>query len=150
MSGMTIIVKQTTKLVTGFIFLYAAYLVLYGHLTPGGGFAGGVAFGCGIILLVLAFGKSFVNTIISDRATAVWDCIGALAFLAIALAGYLGGSFLLNLWARPANFRLFSAGTIPLANIAIGIKVAACLAGVFMALSVFRGEDESSLGDKRS
>jgi len=138
MKGMTVIVKQTTKLVLGFIFLYSAYLILFGHLSPGGGFVGGVTLACGFILLVLAFGKEYVNKLFSDRAATVWDCVGALAFLGCAFLGYMGGSFFYNVFARPGNFKLVSGGLIPLANIAIGIKVAACLTGVFVALSVFR------------
>ena len=141
MKGMTLIVKQVTKLVVGFIFLYAAYIIIYGHLTPGGGFVGGVILACGFILMVLAFGKEFVNTFLSDRAATVWDCIGALGFLVVGLVGYLGGQFFLNVLARPGNFKLVSAGLIPLANIAIGLKVGACMAGVFIALAIFRPGD---------
>ena len=144
MTGMTLIVKQVTKLVTGFIFLYSAYLILFGHLSPGGGFVGGVTLACGVILVVLAFGKPFGNNLLTDRAAAVWDCVGALGFLVIALAGYLVGHFFVNILAAPGDFRLFSGGTIPLANIAIGIKVGACLAGVFLALAAFRVGDQSS------
>jgi len=150
MKGMTIIVKQTTKLVVGFIFLYSAYLILFGHLSPGGGFVGGVTLACGFILLVLAFGKEYVNKLISDRATTVWDCLGALAFLACALVGYLGGRFFYNVLARPADFRLVSGGMIPIANIAIGVKVAACLTGVFVALSVFHAAKDLRSGKDAS
>jgi len=138
MKGMTLIVKQVTKLVTGFIFLYSVYLILFGHLSPGGGFTGGVTLACGFILLILAFGKEYVNTIVGDRSATICDCLGALAFLVIALVGYIGGTFFLNILAEPGDFRLFSGGTIPLANIAIGLKVGACLAGVFVALTVFK------------
>jgi len=150
MKGMTIIVKQVTKLVAGFIFLFSAYLILYGHLSPGGGFVGGVALACGFILLVLAFGKEFVNTLLSDRSTTIWDCLGAFAFLAIALAGYIGGTFFLNVLTQPGNFKLASGGIIPLANIAIGIKVGACLTGVFVALAVFTPRSDVSSGEKES
>ena len=40
--GMSVIVKTVTRLTVGLIFLYGIYIVLHGHLTPGGGFAGGV------------------------------------------------------------------------------------------------------------
>jgi len=149
MQGMTLIVKQVTKLVAGFISVYSVYLILFGHLSPGGGFVGGVTLACGFILLVLAFGKGFVNTLISDRALTLGDCIGALAFLVIALAGYLGGVFFLNILAGPGNFKLFSSGMILPANIAIGIKVGACLAGVFIALTTFRSQDDSGLGEEQ-
>jgi multisubunit Na+/H+ antiporter MnhB subunit len=42
MKGMTLIVKKTTQLMAGLIFLYGIYVIIHGHLTPGGGFAGGV------------------------------------------------------------------------------------------------------------
>ena len=57
MTGMTLIVKTITRLLFGFIILYGVSIVLYGHLTPGGGFAGGVILACGFILLVLSFGR---------------------------------------------------------------------------------------------
>ena len=138
MKGMSLIVKQVTKLVAGFIFLFGAYIILYGHLTPGGGFAGGVIAACGFILMVLAFGREFVAAFISDRSLTVWDCIGALGFLAVGIAGYFGGVFFYNFLAKPATFKLWSAGTLPLSNIAIGVKVAAGLSGAFVALTLFR------------
>jgi len=147
MKGMTLIVKEVTKLVAGFIFLYSIYLILYGHLSPGGGFVGGVALACGFILLVLAFGKQRINELIRDRSAALWDCIGALAFLVIALIGYGTGAFFENFLAqRGEAFTLFSGGTIPLSNIAIGIKVGACLAGVFVALAIIPDRIGSDLG----
>lgn len=144
MNGMSLIVKQVTKLVAGFIFLFAAYTILYGHLTPGGGFAGGVIAACGFILLVLAFGREFVAEFISERSLSVWDCLGALGFLAVALGGYFGGAFFYNWLVAAENAELFdlvSAGTLPLSNIAIGVKVAAGLSGVFVTLVVFRAVD---------
>jgi len=147
-SGMTLIVKQVTKLVVGFILLYSVYLILFGHLSPGGGFVGGVTMACGFILLVLAFGKDvFHKHIFSEYSIKVWDCLGALAFLLIALLGLTGGAFFKNfLVGEEAGFTLGSAGTILWSNIAIGIKVGACLLGVFLALSIFSDLSDSSSG----
>jgi len=145
MNGMTLIVKQVTKLVIGFILMFSAYIILYGHLTPGGGFVGGVMLACGFILLVLAFGKTFVNTILSDHALTGWDCVGALGFAAMALAGYYAGAFAANFLARPGTFKLFSAGTILPINLAIGIKVGAAMAAAFIALTTFHPEHEPDL-----
>ncbi|MBM4042375.1 MAG: hypothetical protein FJ290_28110 [Planctomycetes bacterium] len=147
MRGMTLIVRTVTSLVSAFILLYGIYVVLYGHLSPGGGFPGGVILGSCLILMVLAFGKKFVDQIVSERAPYLWDCVGALAFLAIALLGYYGGQFFYNVLvpagshegtAVAGNYRLFSSGIILPCNIAIGLKVAACLFGVFAVLSIFR------------
>ena len=50
MKGMTLVVKAIARIVGGFIFLYGCYIVLYGHLSPGGGFAGGAFIAAGLIL----------------------------------------------------------------------------------------------------
>ena len=144
-NGMSLIVKQVTNLVIGFILIYSIYVILYGHLSPGGGFAGGVILACGFILLVLAYGREFVSRLIRDRTLTFADCLGALAFLALAFIGYLAADkFFDNFLARPGDFRLVSGGIMPLANIAIGIKVAACMAGAFLALILFRDKDNAS------
>ncbi len=143
MQGMTLIVKEVTKLVAGFIAVFGAYIVLYGHLTPGGGFAGGVILATGMILLVLAFGKRFVDGLVTDTGTTSWDCAGAILFLAVALLGFTAGVFFTNFLPHPGNFKLISAGTMPISNVAIGIKVGAGLYGVFLALSVFKLSDNT-------
>ncbi len=143
MQGMTLIVKEVTKLVAGFIAVFGAYIVLYGHLTPGGGFVGGVILATGFILMVLAFGKRFVDGLITDTAVTFWDCAGALMFLAVAALGFIAGNFFTNFLPHPANFKLISAGTMPISNVAIGIKVGACLYGAFLALSVFNASSDA-------
>jgi len=59
MSGMTVIVKTVSSWVKVLIFLFGIYIILFGHLTPGGGFAGGVILASSYVLLMLAFDKSF-------------------------------------------------------------------------------------------
>ena len=61
MKGMTIIVKAISSWVKVLIFLFGIYIVIFGHLTPGGGFAGGVILASSYVLLMLAFGKEFVE-----------------------------------------------------------------------------------------
>lgn len=147
MKGMTLIVKEVTSLVIGFIFLYSIYLILYGHLSPGGGFVGGVVFACGLILMILTYGKDFFNSLFPDHTFTWGDCFGALGFLVIALLGYFTGNFFHNALATPGNFSLLSGGFIPLANIAIGLKVAACMAGAFIVISLFQQDETTSLQD---
>lgn len=138
MKGMSLIVKTITRLVFGFIVVFSAYIVLYGHITPGGGFAGGVMLACAFILLVLAFGKQAALDIISEKAFSAWDSIGALGFLGIALLGFFAGVFFTGFISRGTPLRLISGGTIMWSNIAIGIKVSAGLLAAFITLVVFR------------
>ena len=55
MAGMTIIVKTISSWVKVLIIVFGVYIILFGHLTPGGGFAGGVILASSYILLMLAF-----------------------------------------------------------------------------------------------
>jgi len=144
MKGMSLIVKSVTRVFIGFITVYSLYIIAYGHVTPGGGFSGGTMWACGFILLVLAFGKEDAFKIISRRAASVIDCLAAFAFLTIAILGLSAGAFFVNFLNKGTEFNLISAGTLLWLNIAIGIKVSACLFGVFVALAIFQRSKTSS------
>jgi len=139
-AGMTSIVKNTARLVTGFIAVFGVYTALTGHLSPGGGFAGGVILAAAAMLVVLAFGKDYSMKIISERQSHLWDAAGAMGFLVVAMCGYLVGGFFVNFIPVKEQqlHSLFSGGAIPLSNLAILVKVGAGLAGAFLALSAFK------------
>jgi multisubunit Na+/H+ antiporter MnhB subunit len=145
MTGMTLIVRTITDFVTAFIFVFGAYITLYGHLTPGGGFAGGVIIACGFILLMLAQGRQQAFSKLPETLGHILDSGGSLAFLVIGLAGMFGGFFLLNVFDKGEMFHLVSAGTILPLNIAIGFKVASSVFLVFAALAMFRRRSFRSL-----
>lgn len=136
MRGMTSIVKTIAGLVAGMLFLYGCYIVLHGHLTPGGGFAGGVLVAASFILMSMAFGSVEDSERSSYRFSSFFESLGGLGFIGVGLLGYLAGhQFLANIWAAVGQpLQLVSGGTIPLANIAIGLKVGAGLWAVFLAL----------------
>ena len=134
-TGMTLIVKTITRLTVGLILLYGIYIVLHGHLSPGGGFAGGVIIALSFIHLMLAFGKDIALKKLSQAAASVLESLGALMFLSIALLGFLGGYVFFNFFLHKGRpFELFSAGIIPLCNIAISLKVGAGLFAIFAVL----------------
>ena len=138
MNGMSLIVKTATKLVRTFVLVFGLYLAFYGHLTPGGGFAGGVVCAGLYVLLVLAFGREATGARFRESWLGKLDSLAILAFLAIGFLGIrYGGVFLANFVQRAAPGRpydLASAGTIVPANLAIWLKVAASLALAFAAL----------------
>jgi multicomponent Na+:H+ antiporter subunit B len=138
---MTVIVKTVTRLTAWLILLYGIHIVLHGHISPGGGFAGGVIIALSLIHLTLAYGKEMVFTRLSQSLVELWESTGALLFLAIAVSGLSAGYFFANFLPTGEPFSLFSAGTIPLANIAISIKVWAGLFAIFMALVLLRIDD---------
>ena len=140
--GMSLIVKTITRLTVGLILLYGIYIVLHGHISPGGGFAGGVIIALSFVHLMLAYGKDVALRKLSKAATSFFEGAGALLFLGLALLGFAGGAFFLNVLGKGEPFHLFSAGTIPLANIAISLKVGAGLFAIFVALVLLKIEPE--------
>ena len=139
MKGMSSIVKSITNITIGFIFIYGIYIILHGHLTPGGGFAGGVIIAGAFVLKVLAFGVTKASEKKSSLIASFYESLGGLLFIGVALAGLLlAGMFFLNFLPKGEPFRLLSAGIIPLCNIAIGIKVGAGLFSIFLALAAVK------------
>ncbi|MCS7180404.1 MAG: hypothetical protein NZ891_03530, partial [bacterium] len=102
------------------------------------------------ILITLAFGKEYVLRKIGKILASELDSLGAILFLLLATLGiYFTGIFFSNFIEKfhpTGNFRLFSAGIIPLCNISIGMKVGASLFMVFIILSVVRVVFEDGKG----
>jgi multisubunit Na+/H+ antiporter MnhB subunit len=139
MKGMSLIVKTITNIVIGFIFIYGVYIILHGHLTPGGGFAGGVIIAGAFILKYLAFGNDARGEKKSSEVSSVFESIGGLLFIGLALLGLIvAGTFFLNFLPKGTPLHLLSAGIIPLCNIAISIKVGAGLFSIFLALAAVK------------
>ena len=144
MKGMTVIVKKTTRLLAGIIFMYGIYVIVHGHLTPGGGFAGGVIIAGAFILLTLAFGSDFLNLKKEETETAIRENIAVLIVLLLAVLGFFIGTkaFFSNYLPKGTVGELVSAGVIPLYNIFIGIEVASSIFIIFLALVIYKEEDK--------
>lgn len=143
MKGMSVIVKKVTQLIAGLIFLYGIYIIAHGHLSPGGGFAGGALIAGSFILLILAFGSDILRLRKEEAGSTVTESIAVLAFVLLALAGLFVGTrvFFVNFLPKGTVGELVSAGLIPLYNIFTGIEVAAAIVTIFLALVIFKEED---------
>ena len=142
MRGMTPIVQCISRLMAPSIFLLGVYVVLHGHLTPGGGFAGGVLIAGAFVLQILAFGSDERRSRALNWNATVFESLGLSLFWFLAVLGLIVGvPFFVNVITKSnpgLPYRLFSAGIIPLCNVAIGIEVAAGLFFVFMCLAVLK------------
>ena len=143
---MSSIVKVVTRWLLGGVFVFGLAVALFGHLSPGGGFAGGVVLACGFVLATLAFGAAEPPASRFGRLSSSLDATGALAFLAIAILGYHAGHFFERWIATGEPFTVGSTPFIVLANLAILLKVAAGVFAGFLALAVFRPEGAGSGG----
>lgn len=111
------------------ILLYGFYIVLHGHLSPGGGFAGGMVLGMGLLLYFLIFGfetKAKLRRLPIDVAT-----------ILIVFGGMLEGvKFLIPKEHGPVGMpgTLFSVGIISVVNFGIGLLVASTILSIFYLL----------------
>ena len=144
-SGMTIIVKTITRITVPTIILYGCYIIFHGHLTPGGGFAGGVIIALALLNVMIAFGRKFTNNWLNINFLEKLESISATLFLVLGILGFfIGNAFLFNFINHGELFRLLSAGTIPVLNIIIGIEVAMSLflvVWVLAGLKLDKGEE---------
>jgi multisubunit Na+/H+ antiporter MnhB subunit len=142
MKGMTIIVKKTTQLIAGMVFMYGIYVIAHGHLTPGGGFAGGVIIAGSLILVTLAYGGDFLKLVKEENRTTIVESVATILVIMIAVSGFLFGTkiFFNNFLPKGIVGHLISAGVLPLYNIFVGAEVAASIFIVFLSLIIFKEE----------
>ena len=105
------------------IVLFGIYIIVHGHLSPGGGFQGGVVIASGFLLLFLAYGNEFS---LNHRMNALFESLSGAGMIVL---GFLGvwtlGLFFGNFLPLGKLGELFSSGIIPLIYIFVGLKVAA-------------------------
>jgi len=135
MAGMTLIVKTASRLLFPFVLLFGIYIVLHGHITPGGGFPGGVVIVAAIVMLVLGYGADAANAKFSPLQASVSENIGSLVLVATGLLGlFVGLNFMKNVMPLGTTGNLYSSGILIPLNIGVGIKVATGLAVILYAM----------------
>lgn len=123
-------VLESTKLV-GYLLLPLTLLlgvdvVVHGHLTPGGGFQGGIIVATGVHLLYVAGRIQALERLRPTTLFELGEAVGAGAYALLGVAGLAAaGAFLTNIVPYGTFGQLLSAGTVPIINVAVGIAVAA-------------------------
>jgi len=114
------------------LLVVGLYIILHGHLTPGGGFQGGVILASAFFIPILAR----PGTSMDHRWVSMIEGLAGAGFILIGLLAMLGGKeFLTPLFDKGELGALLSAGSLPLLYIAVGLKVGAELAGLLARLS---------------
>jgi multicomponent Na+:H+ antiporter subunit B len=109
----------------GPVVLFGIYVVAHGHLSPGGGFQGGVVLATGALLVYLSGEYVTLRRVSPEVLTDLAESVGAASYVAIGLLGVAAGAtFLANVLPLGQPGALLSAGTIPLINLTVGLEVA--------------------------
>lgn len=99
-------------------------VVAHGHVTPGGGFQGGVVLATGLHLLYVAGNYKALERLRSVNLFEFTEVFGALAFAGLGFSALvISGSFLANLLPFGSFGDFVSAGTVEVLNVAVGFEV---------------------------
>ena len=132
-----LVLQTITYILMPFIQLYGIFVILNGHLSPGGGFAGGTILSASIILYALTFNVGAAEDLYSDSLAEAVESSSVLIFVLIGLLALLTGSnFLTNIgiFPSPETGTLFTGGFIMPLTLAIGTKVASTVITLFTHL----------------
>jgi len=127
------LLQTGSTFLTPLIFLFGVYIFLHGHLTPGGGFQGGVVIASGVLLMLLAN----VSATISHTLLNITESFSGAFYVTIGVLGLvLAAGFLDNRFLPIGDLgRLFSAGAIPIIYSFVGLKVGSELTGIIDTLN---------------
>lgn len=127
-----VILQKIACLLVPPIIIYGIYVVLNGHLSPGGGFSGGAIIGAGLILYLNAFGYEKMERFFTYK-TYQRITVGALLFYACAksYSFYTGANHLESGIPKGIPGNILSSGLILPLNIAVGLVVACTMYGFY-------------------
>jgi len=118
------------------IMLFGIYVVLNGHISPGGGFSGGAIIGAGLIIMSSALGFSKADAVLTYKRLNILT-FAALGFYSLSkcYVFFIGANGIHSPIPKGVPGAILSAGLILPLNIAVGLVVACTMYGFF---SLFR------------
>lgn len=120
-----VILQTVARILVPPIFIFGIYIILAGHLGPGGGFSGGAVIGAGLILYLNAFGFKKTEKFFSAKTYKI-SSFGALACYSLSkcYSFYTGANHIESIIPLGTPGAILSSGLILILNICVGIVVA--------------------------
>ena len=120
-----VIVKCAADKILPFALVFGIYIILFGTISPGGGFQGGVITASAVLLLYIGYGYSTASDAVKQEVLRVCEPIGATLYVILGLCGIvLGSVFCRNVFFADGKIGdLISAGNISFMGWTVGFKV---------------------------
>lgn len=119
------ILQASATVLVPIIILFGIYVILNGHLSPGGGFSGGAIIGAGLILYLSAFGFEKAKKLFTEK---LYKGVSFAALTTYCLAKsysfFTGANHLESHIPLGTLGAILSSGLILLLNICVGMVVA--------------------------
>ena len=127
-----LILKKGAKCLAPVVILYGIYVVLNGHLSPGGGFSGGSIIGAGLILYSVAFGHKKMQTFFTIKTLTLTTAACLLTYCGCKSYSFFTGANHVG-WEVPKGTpgAILSSGFILPLNICVGLVVACTMYGFY-------------------
>lgn len=120
-----VILQTVARILVPPIFLFGIYIILAGHLGPGGGFSGGAVIGAGLILYLNAFGFARTERFFTARTYRRMSfCALACYSIAKSYSFYTGANHIDSIIPLGTPGAILSSGLILVLNICVGVVVA--------------------------
>jgi multicomponent Na+:H+ antiporter subunit B len=143
-----VIIQTVCRILIPFIQIYGLYVIAHGHISPGGGFQGGVILGASFILLCLSYDIHETKKRLSQKSTLIFFSLGLIIYSGIGIICLvLGGKYLdygqlhKILPVNPVEAR--SMGIFGI-EVGVGITVMAVMISIFLDLAS-EGEQKGEL-----
>lgn len=127
------VLDAASRLFVPFMWLFAAYVLIHGHDSPGGGFQSGVILAASIILLRLVRGRESVSVLSSNGALTL-ACAGPLLYGGIGLTSLVFGGNFLDYSASPLPMGMDPARVRAIGTLGIETGVMLGVAGVLVLI----------------
>ena len=114
--------------------LVSIELAIRGHLSPGGGFAAGVAGGTAIGLIAITSDSEWMQGIYRRWQSATWEKLSVLVFILLSVLTLVGIEL-----PQGELGTLLSGGFIPLLNLLVALKVALGSWAIILVFIRYRG-----------
>jgi multicomponent Na+:H+ antiporter subunit B len=123
--------------------LFAIYVVVHGHYSPGGGFQGGILLAGSVILPMLVNGRDERSLRMTIRTAVSFTALGVFIYALIGLAPMLGGQPFLAYGALPIAEDMPGRHSLGILLIEIGvtIAVAGAMVSIYFGLSEKLGRE---------
>ncbi len=120
-----VILQTAARVLMPPIIIFGIYVVLGGHLGPGGGFSGGAIIGAGLILYLNAFGFEKTERFFTGKTYKILSvCALGCYCLAKSYSFYTGANHIESVIPLGTPGAILSSGLILILNICVGIVVA--------------------------
>ena len=131
-----VIVKCGVDRILPFALLFGVYIILFGTISPGGGFQGGVMVASAALYLYLAYGYKTASETVKLQYLSTAESIGSILYVLLGFVGIIAGSvFAKNVFFDDGEVgNLISAGNITFMGYAVGIKVLTGMAFLILLL----------------